>query len=660
MSQTSTPAAIGRYPIVRHLATGGMASIYLGTHPDTGRAIAVKQILPHIATDEEFIKRFVHETRIMMAMKHPNILPILDAQLGPQEYHIVMPFLDRGTLKDLLGTAKRLPADVAVYAMQEILKALDHAHGKGVIHRDLKPSNVMFDSAGQVFLTDFGVARVTGMTQLTQTGEVLGTPAYMSPEQALGGPLTPASDLFSVGVIFYELLTGFSPFATDNPVTTMRQVVEHHPPAVMDLRPALPPSLEAVVLRLMRKQVGERYTTAIAVLEDLMPYWEGKDLGKVRAAFTGLLTDPDRVLHDLYAGEATVHMRRAKELWEDPDQRATALWEAYQASALDPQNQEAASLLERWKRLLGAAKPASDDPNIARLEEKWRLDPGNIQVLLQLGKLYRVRKDYLNLMKVYQRLDRLKPTDGYTMAQMRTLLERQPTQVIARRPEAEAVRTTPADLLRAVPLWGWLILGVLGVVLLIGGLISSGQSKAEEASDLQEAVNLFQEATQQFSAGEALNDPDVQRVLKREKEGDLQGAFTLAVELAGSLPPHPQVRYLNYLAGSFAYELDILDGAVKYLERSYALEEPPQKWVVGMVLAQAAAENGDGDRAEKIWEEIIFRTQAPHAPQALLARAEYLIDKGLKRPATQDLEQLIRDWPDSKEAVRAKALLRRL
>ena len=107
MSQT----AIGRYPIVRHLATGGMASIFLATDPDSGKQVAVKQILPHIATDQEFIKRFIHETKVMMAMKHANILPILDAQVGPQEYHIVMPYLDRGTLKDLLGAAKRLPAD---------------------------------------------------------------------------------------------------------------------------------------------------------------------------------------------------------------------------------------------------------------------------------------------------------------------------------------------------------------------------------------------------------------------------------------------------------------------------------------------------------------------------------------------------------------------
>ena len=659
MSQTALPTAIGRYPIVKHLATGGMASIYLATDPDTGNQVAIKQILPHIATDAEFIKRFIHETKVMMAMKHPNVLPILDAQLGPGEYHIVMPYLDRGTLKDLLGAAKRLPADYAVYVMQEILKALDHAHGKGVIHRDLKPSNVMFDAAGQVYLTDFGVARVSGMTQLTQTGEVLGTPAYMSPEQALGEQLTPASDLFSIGVIFYELLTGFSPFATDNPVTTMRQVVEHHPPAVMDLRPALPPSLETIVLHLMRKKPGERYTTAIGVMEDLMPYWEGRDPGKVRVSFKGLLAEPEQVLRDLCAGEATIHIRKAKEMWEDPDQRATALWEAYQASALDPQNAEAASLLDRWKRLLGAARPATDDPNIGRLEEKWRLDPGNIQVLLQLGKLYRTRKDYLNLMKVYQRLERLKPTDGYTVAQMRTLLERQATQVIPRA-EAAPAKAGPLDYLRAVPVWAWCLGGGLALVFTIGQLISSGQKKAEASGAVEEVVNIFNDASSQFGAGDAENDPDVQKVLKLAGDGDVQGAFDRCVELLGTMPPHPQTRYLDFKAGSLAYELDRLDDAVKYLDRAYQLEDPPQKWVVGLMLAQAFVDNGDTDRAEKIWESIIFRAQPPHAPQALMARAQYLLDKDMKRPARQDLEQLVRDWPDAPEATRAKALLNRL
>ncbi len=481
----------------------------------------------------------------------------------------------------------------------------------------------------------------------------------MSPEQALGEQLSPASDLFSIGVIFYELLTGFSPFATDNPVTTMRQVVEHHPPAVMDLRPALPPALEAIVLKLMRKKPAERYSTAIAVLEDLMPYWEGRDIGRVRASFKGLLAEPEKVLRDLCAGEATVHIRKAKELWEDPDQRATALWEAYQAAALDPQNQEAASLLDRWKRLLGAAKPA-DDPNVVRLEEKWRLDPGNIQVLLQLGKLYRVRKDYLNLMKVYQRLERLKPTDGYTVAQMRTLLERQPAQAASRGPETGPEKTTPLDLLRAVPLWAWLILSGILIVLLAGRAITRGQEKVEASGVADNVMALFDEAARQIGGGEALDDPDVQQIVLLRNGGDDPGAFDRCIELLGSMPPHPQTRYLNYLAGSLAYDLDRLEDADKYLGRAYSLEEPPQKWVVGLLLAQVSVENGGNDRAEKIWEGIIFKAQPPYAPRALLARAEYLLDKGLNRPARQDLEQLVRDWSSTPEATRAKALLNKL
>ena len=173
-------------------------------------------------------------------------------------------------------------------------------------------------------------------------------------------------------------------------------------------------------------------------------------------------------------------------------------------------------------------------------------------------------------------------------------------------------------------------------------------------------LDLFNDPSQQFGAGEAENDPDVQGILAMETGQNPQGALDRCLELLGSMPPHPQTRYLNFKAGALAYELDRLDEAVKYLGRAYTLEEPPQKWVVGLALAQASVDNGDTDQAEKIWESVIFRAQPPYAPRALLARAQYLLDKGLNRPARQDLEQLVRDWPDAPEATRAKALLNKL
>ena len=648
---------LGPYHLIKPLGMGGMAAVYQARDERTGALVAVKRILPHIAADKEFIQRFIHETKVMMQMKHPNILPILDAKLGPDDYYLVMPLMDRGTLRDLLQTVRRLPPDVAVYLTQEMLKALDHAHMKGVIHRDLKPANIMFDSAGNVYLTDFGVARVSGMTQLTATGEVLGTPAYMAPEQALGLGLSPAGDLFSMGTIFYEVLTGVNPFLMDNPVATMKQVVELEAPPAMDLNPLVPAFLEPVVARMMRKKTQDRYATALTASEDLMPYWEGRDPAKVRAGFPSLLNDPLHTMKAVQAEEARTLIALAKTEWEQPDHRPMAIWQAHQAAALDPAFDEARLLLERWMRLMGGARPAEgSDPNLARAEEKWRQDPENIPLLLQLGKLYRARKNYIGLMKVYHRLERLRPDDSYTLGQMKGLLDR-PTVAAQAAPVAET-RTTPLDLIKSIPVWVYLILAVVGVVFFVGRTISREQKKAQLPQAVVEALSIL-DHTNETLASVPLADPDVRLIIEKEKSGDLDDAYHSCRELLEAVPPHPQKPFLLWKAGMLALGLDKFDEAADLLGQAYAHHQPPQRWQIAFPLAQACVRSGRPEKAEQYWEAVIAGGEVPYAPQALLERANYLIHKDMARPARQDLEQLIKDYPDAPEAVKARALLKK-
>jgi tetratricopeptide (TPR) repeat protein len=644
---------LGPYRIVKPLGTGGMAAVYQAQDTRSGAVVAVKQILPHIAADQEFIKRFIHETKVMMQLSHPNILPILDAQLGPIDYYIVMPLLDRGTLKEILQTVRRLPADFAVFVVQEMLKALDHAHMKGVIHRDLKPANIMFDSQGHMYLMDFGVARVSGMTQLTATGEVLGTPAYMAPEQALGMGLSPATDLFSMGTIFYELLTGVNPFITENPVTTMRQVVELQPPALMDACPLVPAYLEPVVFNLMRKKPEERYSTAIAASEDLIPYWEGRNLAQARTDFFAFLSDPMGVLKTLHSAQARAKLEHAKAEWEIPEHRPVALWEATQASALDPTFEEAKVLLERWSRLMGTGKPAAEDPNIARAEEKWRQAPENVQLLLQLGKLYRVRKNYIGLMRVFQRLERLNPTDSYTIGQMKSLLDR-PAAMSAPAPVEQ--KAGLLDILKSIPKWAYLILAMVAVVALIGRVISKGQESAAVSETLIEAVSVLDQA-HEIQQAAAVNDPDIRLILEKETAGDTEGAYQSCLELLESIPPHPQVNLIYWKAGTLALKLGKKEEAAGFLIRAYERHQAPERWQIAFSLAQLHASMGQSEKAEYYWERIIESGMAPHSPRALLERAAYLIKKDMVRPARQDLEQIVKDYPDSPEATRAQALL---
>ena len=648
---------LGPYHLIKPLGTGGMAAVYQARDGRTGALVAVKRILPHVAADREFIQRFIHETKVMMQMKHPNILPILDAKLGPDDYYLVMPLMDRGTLRELLQTVRRLPPDTAVYMTQEMLKALDHAHMKGVIHRDLKPANIMFDSAGHVYLTDFGVARVSGMTQLTATGEVLGTPAYMAPEQALGLGLSPACDLFSMGTIFYEVLTGVNPFLMDNPVATMKQVVELEPPPAMDLNPLVPAFLEPVVARMMRKKAQDRYATALAASEDLIPYWEGRDPAKVRAGFPMLLNDPLRTIKSVQTEQARVLLARARTKWEEPDHRSMAIWEIHQAAALDPALDEARFLLERWTRLMsGGRPPESSDPGLARAEEKWKQEPENIPLLLQLGKIYRARKNYIGLMKVYQRLERLRPADSYTIGQMKGLLDR-PSMGAQAAPAAEA-RTTPLDLLKAVPFWVYLILAVAGAIFLIGRAIGREQKNAQLPETVVEALSIL-DHTNETLAAVPLADPDVRLIIEKEQSGDTEDAYRSCRELLETVPSHPQKPFLLWKGGMLALGLGKFEEAADLLGQAYAHHQPPQRWQIAFPLARACIKAGQPEKAERYWEAVIAGGEIPYAPQALLERATYLIKKDMTRPARQDLDQLVKDYPDTPEAMKARALLKK-
>lgn len=644
----------GKYKILNRIAQGGMAAIFLAEDPEDGSRLAIKEILPHIAADEEFVHRFVHEVRVMMKLRHPNILPILNAELGPDKYYIVMPLIDKGNLKDLIVQTKKIPSDFSVFVINEILKALDYAHTRDVIHRDLKPSNIMFDAEGKTYLADFGVARVSDMTQLTQTGEVLGTPGYMSPEQALGVDLTPASDLFSIGVIFYELLTGYNPFQADNPVVTMKQVVESHPPALLDIDPSIPPILEPIILKLMRKKVEERYRDAITVMEDLMRYWEERDIQEIRRKFKQFVVNPKGTHGEFMKREAKQRFQRAGEMWLNPDLRPRALWETYQATRMDPDLEEAQLALQRWSRLLGAGDRIEEDPRVEKLEEKWRLEPENVQVLLQLGKIYRMRKDYINLMKVYQRLEHLNPQDSYTVNQMKTLLERPAGP--ERQPPTQFKPIQAPSFFRKIPVWVYILVAVVVAFFLIARAIDTGQELSQSSENVQQQVNILNEIA---SIDTDLGDDyaDYEHLIQKEKEGDREGALQGFRDLIEMNPGHPRMGEISYHAGRLGLRLNHLEEAAVNLRSAYDLLPPPRRWEAGLSLADALAQLGMDTQAEEVWNDVVIFGGESFAPRALLDRAEYLIRKNMVRTAKHDLRRILEDFPDTREAGKAEALL---
>ena len=255
----------GAYHVVSLLGAGGMASVYKAYQPAVNRHVAVKVLDRHLTADPLFRDRFRHEAKIVAQFQHPHILPVFDFGETDGYTYLAMPFVQGGTLAGLL-TGQPLRLDLVARAIQQVGSALDYAHSKGIVHRDIKPSNVLLDERGNCVLADFGIARLEeGATRLTVTGTLLGTPEYMSPEQAAGEPVGNASDIYSLGIVLYELLTGRVPFKAETPVAVAIKHLTAPLPPPRRLNPELTPEIEAVVLKALARAPNDRFPSGEAL-----------------------------------------------------------------------------------------------------------------------------------------------------------------------------------------------------------------------------------------------------------------------------------------------------------------------------------------------------------------------------------------------------------
>ena len=243
-----------------------MASVWRGFDEDLHRAVAVKVMRDSIQKDAVFAERFVREARTIASFDHPHILSVYDFGSSPDVY-LVLPLIEGGSLKDRLGKPAPLPR--VVEWLRQVAAALDYAHERGVLHRDIKPANIMVNREGQLLLADFGIARSAEMTGLTQTGDLLGTPHYMSPEQAIGRLLDGRSDQYSLAVMGYEMLTGSVPFRADTPLLVLNQHVRDTPEPPSRRIAGVPPEVDAVFARALAKDPVDRYRTCSEFAEDL-------------------------------------------------------------------------------------------------------------------------------------------------------------------------------------------------------------------------------------------------------------------------------------------------------------------------------------------------------------------------------------------------------
>lgn len=277
MSQQSQQIFSGRYELINHIARGGMAEVYLAHDLMLDRRVALKVLFPELSTDSNFVERFRREAQAAANLSHPNIVSIYDWGEENGTYFIVMEYIEGRTLGGIIRNEGPLMAERMAEIGADVAAALAFAHRSGVVHRDVKPGNVLISPSGQVKVTDFGIARAANSDQdLTQTGAVMGTATYFSPEQAQGNRVDGRSDVYSLGVVLYEMAAGRPPFSGDNPMTIAYKHVREQPMAPRSVNADIPEALESIILQAMAKNPNDRYSSAEELRQDLLRFRQGR------------------------------------------------------------------------------------------------------------------------------------------------------------------------------------------------------------------------------------------------------------------------------------------------------------------------------------------------------------------------------------------------
>ncbi len=273
MNSPNIPYSISRYQVTQKLGRGGMGTVYLAYDPFIDRLVAIKVTsTSHVQNSQkldEFRKTFLNEARAAGKLVHPHIVSVFDAAVQDMTCYLVMEYVDGPTLKRYCSPETLLPLEEVVKVIHQSAKALQYAHENGVVHRDIKPGNVLISTRGEAKISDFGIAVIGEPSDLDSSGSLTGSASYASPEQLRSGPVTPQTDLFSLGVVLYEMLSGRNPFAAESDVATVYKITHEDPRPLTAYRPDIPKPLESVVLRALEKDLNGRYQTALEFAEDL-------------------------------------------------------------------------------------------------------------------------------------------------------------------------------------------------------------------------------------------------------------------------------------------------------------------------------------------------------------------------------------------------------
>ena len=313
-----------RYEIIQSIGEGGMANVYLAKDAILDRYVAIKVLRGDLAGDEKFVRRFQREALAASSLSHPNIVEMYDVGEDNGTYYIVMEYIQGKTLKQLIKKRGALTLSECIDIMTQLTDGVDHAHASYIIHRDLKPQNIMIQDNGEIKITDFGIAMALNNTQLTQTNSVMGSVHYLPPEQASGKGATVKSDIYSMGIMFFELLTGNLPFKGDNAVEIAFKQIKDDIPSIREINPSIPQSVENIILKATAKNPKNRYNSAKEMHDDLLTCLNEERMNEPRIGFKYPEHEGDINKKDIIVDGKTTP---PKEDEEDDDNKANViLW----------------------------------------------------------------------------------------------------------------------------------------------------------------------------------------------------------------------------------------------------------------------------------------------------------------------------------------------
>lgn len=282
----------GRYEIHELIGVGGMAMVYRAYDTLDDRTVAIKILKDEFAASEEFTRRFKNESKAIAVLSHPNIVKVYDVSFGDMIQYIVMEYIDGITLKEYIETQEKISCNVALHFTVQILEALEHAHSKGIVHRDIKPQNIMLLQDGTIKVTDFGIARFSNTETRTMTDKAIGSVHYIAPEQARGDNTDGKTDIYSVGVMLYEMTTGKLPFDADNAVSVAIMQLQSKPKMPREINPEIPAGLEEITIKAMQKDPSNRYQSAGEMLKDIRLFSENP---QISFGYTYVVPEPKTI-----------------------------------------------------------------------------------------------------------------------------------------------------------------------------------------------------------------------------------------------------------------------------------------------------------------------------------------------------------------------------